>query len=107
MPAFSWCAGNRAATCLRRAWRASRRSKRSALTQDELAELARMQAALEAAEGATAIESGGGALALEGPQVDHEAEEREARQKEIADMVSNQPDEVAQLLRGWLADRRS
>jgi flagellar M-ring protein FliF len=89
------------------AWRASRRSKRSALTQEELAELARMQAALEAAEGATAIEAGGGALALEAPQVDHEAEERDARQKEIADMVSNQPDEVAQLLRGWLADRRS
>jgi flagellar M-ring protein FliF len=89
------------------AWRASRKSKRSALTPDELAELARMQAALEAADAGTAIEAGGGALALEGPQVDHEAEQREARQKEIAEMVSNQPDEVAQLLRGWLADRRS
>jgi flagellar M-ring protein FliF len=89
------------------AWRASRKSKRSKLTPEELAELAEMQAALEAAE-AKAIGANDGALALEAsPVVDHDAEEREARQKEISEMVANQPDEVASLLRGWLADRRS
>src|SRR5256885_913152 len=30
----------------------------------------------------------------------------EARHKEISEMVEQQPDEVAQLLRGWLAERR-
>lgn len=86
------------------AWRASRRSRRSKLTTEELAELAQMQAALEASE-TRAIGSGEGALALEaGP--DAESEDREARQREISEMVANQPDEVAQLLRGWLADRR-
>jgi flagellar M-ring protein FliF len=88
------------------AWRASRKSKRSKLTPEELAELAEMQAALEAAE-AKAIGANDGALALEAAPVDDGAEEREARQKEISEMVANQPDEVAQLLRGWLADRRS
>ena len=28
-------------------------------------------------------------------------------QSEVAELVDRQPDEVAQLLRGWLADRRS
>ena len=30
----------------------------------------------------------------------------EARHREISEMVEEQPDEVAQLLRGWLAERR-
>jgi flagellar M-ring protein FliF len=88
------------------AWRASRKSKRAELTQAELGELAEMQAALEGAQ-TRAIEPGEGSLALEAGPADTGAEEREFRQKEIAEMVANQPDEVAQLLRGWLADRRS
>jgi flagellar M-ring protein FliF len=32
--------------------------------------------------------------------------ERAERQREIAALVEKQPEEVAQLLRGWLADRR-
>jgi flagellar M-ring protein FliF len=87
------------------AWRASRRSKRSTLTPAELTELAEMQAALEASEG-RAI-GAGGSLALEAPPVDSQAVAHEARQREIAEMVANQPEEVAQLLRGWLADRRT
>jgi flagellar M-ring protein FliF len=34
------------------------------------------------------------------------AAEREARQQEITSLVEQQPEEVAQVLRGWLADRR-
>ena len=30
----------------------------------------------------------------------------EARHREISEMVEQQPDEVALLLRGWLAERR-
>jgi len=88
------------------AWRASRRAKkRSRLTDAELAQLEEMRAALEAQQ-TRAIEPGG-ALALPAPEVDVEAEERDARQREIVQMVEKQPEEVAQLLRGWLADRRS
>jgi flagellar M-ring protein FliF len=36
-----------------------------------------------------------------------EVAERVAVHEEIVELIDNQPDEVAQLLRGWLADRRS
>ena len=39
--------------------------------------------------------------------VDPEELRRAAAHAEITDLVERQPDEVAQLLRGWLADRRS
>ncbi|GAA0814270.1 flagellar basal-body MS-ring/collar protein FliF [Spirilliplanes yamanashiensis] len=87
------------------AWRASKRNKRSQLTEAELAQLEEMQAALERQRQLEL--AGGGLTALEaapGPTADDEA--REARQKEIAQMVQDQPDEVAALLRGWLAERR-
>ena len=41
---------------------------------------------------------------LETPNADTEA--RDARQREITQMVEEQPEEVAALLRGWLSDRR-
>jgi flagellar M-ring protein FliF len=67
------------------------------------------QSAIDAAS-TTAIEANGGegVLALEAKpsEADGLAAEREARQREIAELVEKQPDEVAQLLRGWLADRR-
>jgi flagellar M-ring protein FliF len=84
------------------AWRASRKSKRSKLSTAELKHLEEMQAALEmqrlAELNAAAI-----------PAVDPnqaELEAREVRQREITQMVEDQPDEVATLLRGWLGDRR-
>lgn len=87
------------------AWRASRRSKRSQLSAEELAELDAMQAALEA-QRLAALEAGS-AIALEaGPQRDADDAAREVRQNEIAQMVEKQPDEVAQLLRGWMSERR-
>jgi flagellar M-ring protein FliF len=88
------------------AWRASRKAKRSKLTEQELAQLEEMRAALEAQQQTRSIE-GSGALAISAPEVDAEAEERDARQREIASMIEKQPEDVAQLLRGWLADRRS
>ncbi len=41
------------------------------------------------------------------PQLDAAANEDELRvQSEIGELIERQPDEVAQLLRSWLADRR-
>jgi flagellar M-ring protein FliF len=91
------------------AWRASRRSKRSTkLTPAEVAHLEQAQAALDSSrtlalsgregDSLPALESGAG----KGPP---ELERRE-QQRDIANMVEQQPAEVAQLLRGWLADRR-
>ena len=40
-------------------------------------------------------------------EIPAEVEERMQIHTEIADLIDNQPDEVAALLRGWLADRRS
>jgi flagellar M-ring protein FliF len=95
------------------AWRASRRArKRSGLTPAELAHLEQAQAALERSrtvaiagrEGDATAAIEGGPPALESASV---AADREAHQRSIATMVQQQPDEVAQLLRGWLADRRT
>ncbi|GAA2516203.1 flagellar basal-body MS-ring/collar protein FliF [Pilimelia columellifera] len=80
----------------------SNRKKRTQLTEEELAELAAMQASLVAeAEAGRALEAGD-QLALEAAE-DHGPNRRE----EISEMVANQPEEVAVLLRSWLADRRS
>jgi flagellar M-ring protein FliF len=95
------------------AWRASRRAKkRSRLTPAEMAHLEQAQVALERSraaalpgreDGATAAIESAGPPALESAAT----AEREAHQRNIATMVQQQPDEVAQLLRGWLADRRA
>jgi flagellar M-ring protein FliF len=82
------------------AWRASRRAKkRKALGPAELAHLERMQAALEQqrlAELNAMIPS----PALEAAPND---DARDERQREIEQMVQEQPEEMAALLRGWLA----
>jgi len=91
--------------------RKRRKQSRQELTAEANAALEEMQAAIEQARAKMAIEGGGGggaAGALEGgPASPGEAVEREGRQRDLATMVEKQPDEVAQLLRGWLADRRS
>jgi len=85
------------------AWRASRRAKkRKALSPAELAHLEAMQAALEQqrlAELNAAIPQ----PAIEASQED---ESREERQREIEQMVEDQPEEMAALLRGWLGAGR-
>src|SRR3954469_9027726 len=86
------------------AWRASRRArKRKALSPAELRHLEDMQAALEQqrlAELNAMIPS----PAIEGPSP--EAVAREERQREIEQMVEEQPEEMAALLRGWLGAGR-
>jgi flagellar M-ring protein FliF len=86
------------------AWRASRRSKkRKALTPEERKHLEDMQAALEQqrlAELNAAIPS----PAIEAANHVHEA--LEERQREIEQMVEDQPEEMAALLRGWLGASR-
>jgi flagellar M-ring protein FliF len=90
------------------AFLASRRKGKALLTEAELAQLKEAQLALEhsrmgvlegGAEVAAAIEAG---LAP-----DEARERRESQQKDIAELVEQQPYEVAQLLRTWLADQRS
>ncbi|WP_432506847.1 flagellar basal-body MS-ring/collar protein FliF [Kineococcus arenarius] len=46
-------------------------------------------------------------VALEAAPVDPALEAAAARRTEVVELVSRQPEEVAELLRGWLADRRS
>ncbi|AGZ46341.1 flagellar basal-body MS-ring/collar protein FliF [Actinoplanes friuliensis] len=86
------------------AWRASRRAKkRKALTPAELKHLEDMQAALEQqrlAELNAAIPS----PAIEAANANFEA--LDERQREIEQMVEDQPEEMAALLRGWLGAGR-
>jgi flagellar M-ring protein FliF len=98
------------------AWLFSRRrAKRTRLTEEELARIEQMQAALEEARARTlevaeqkvaAEVAAAETLATVPMTVNVDAEERRARQKEIAILADRKPGEVAQLLRGWLADRR-
>jgi flagellar M-ring protein FliF len=55
-------------------------------------------AAIESADGAPALEGGAGSDSAPGGQM--------RRKDDLAALVERQPDEVAELLRGWLADRR-
>jgi flagellar M-ring protein FliF len=93
------------------AWRASRKRRRATeLTEQERAALEEMQQALEAqrrgelvgAGGVRALGAGGG------PQDDsaRELAERAERQGELITLVERQPEEVASLLRTWLADKK-
>jgi flagellar M-ring protein FliF len=82
------------------AWRASRRAKkRKALSPTELAHLQQMQSALEQQR------LGELNTSIPNPAIDainREEEAREERQREIEQMVEDQPEEMAALLRGWL-----
>jgi flagellar M-ring protein FliF len=85
------------------AWRASRRAKkRTKLSAAEMKHLEEMQAALEMQR--LAELNGAIPNALEAGSADAEA--REGRQREIEQMVEDQPEEVAALLRGWLGAGR-
>jgi flagellar M-ring protein FliF len=85
------------------AWRASRRAKkRTKLSAAEMKHLEDMQAALEMQR--LAELNGVIPNALEAGSAEREA--REGRQREIEQMVQDQPEEVAALLRGWLGASR-
>jgi flagellar M-ring protein FliF len=82
------------------AWRASRRSKkRKSLSPAELQHLQEMQAALEQQRLAE-LNASIPQPAIEGPSPMEMA--RDERQREIEQMVEDQPEEMAALLRGWL-----
>ncbi|MGI5169947.1 flagellar basal-body MS-ring/collar protein FliF [Spirillospora sp. CA-253888] len=89
----------------------ARRKRRAQLTPDELARLEEMQAALDRsqAQALEAAEREALPAAQEAPKqpADSSGAERDALRGEISEMVERQPEEVAQLLRGWLADRRA
>jgi flagellar M-ring protein FliF len=90
--------------------RKRRKQEKQRLTEEQNAALEQMQAAIEAARAKLALEGGGGpggSHALEGGGAPGDEFDRDGRFKDITTMVDKQPDEVAQLLRGWLADRRS
>lgn len=87
----------------------SRRKRRGAVSAEELVRLDLMEQreaalalpgqrrAIDGAENVPALEAGGGAAPVT-PQ---------RRKDDVLALVERQPDEVAELLRGWLADRRS
>jgi flagellar M-ring protein FliF len=86
------------------AWRTSRRAKkRRSLTPTERKHLEDMQAALEAQRLAELNQAIPAQMLEAGLEVDTNGEAREERQREIEQMVKDQPEEMAVLLRGWLA----
>ncbi|MET0423915.1 MAG: flagellar basal-body MS-ring/collar protein FliF [Actinoplanes sp.] len=85
------------------AWRASRRAKRRrSLTPEERKHLEDMQAALEQQRLAELNQAIPGQM-LEAGQDNTDVLARQERQREIEQMVKDQPEEMAVLLRGWLA----
>ena len=90
--------------------RKRKKAEKQRLTEEQNAALEQMQAAIEQARAKLALEGAGGlggAAALEGGGAPGDEFDRDGRFKDLTTMVEKQPDEVAQLLRGWLADRRS
>ncbi|WP_433298489.1 flagellar basal-body MS-ring/collar protein FliF [Actinoplanes sp. CA-030573] len=86
------------------AWRASRRSKkRKALTPEERKHLEDMQAALENQRLQELNQAIPAQMLEAAPESFVNNEAREERVREIEQMVKDQPDEMAVLLRGWLA----
>jgi flagellar M-ring protein FliF len=86
------------------AWRATKRSKkRKGLSPEERQHLEDMQAALEAQRLAELNAAIPAQMIEAGPDMSAELEAREERVREIEQMVKDQPEEMATLLRGWLA----
>lgn len=84
--------------------RQERERERIRLTAEEQAQFDQMQAALEEARQQELAAADAAEEALEaGPNPRSEVENR---RREIVGLIEKQPDEVAQLLRSWLADRR-
>ena len=86
------------------AWRASRRTKRRrGLTAEERKHLEDMQAALEQQRLAELNQAIPAQMLEAGVESNADQEAREERQREIEQMVKDEPEEMAVLLRGWLA----
>ena len=87
------------------ALRILRRDRRTPVTIAVQELEARQQSAIAAEE--AAMLAAQQRLQLEATPTDPDEVRRISVQSEIGDLVERQPEEVAQLLRGWLADRRS
>jgi flagellar M-ring protein FliF len=86
------------------AWRATRRAKkRKSLTPEERRHLEDMQAALEQQRLAELNQAIPAQMLEAAPDSYSDGEAREERVREIEQMVKDQPEEMAVLLRGWLA----
>jgi flagellar M-ring protein FliF len=85
-----------------------RNKKLKKMLQAEIERFEAEQASLDSRQMAALSAGTGAAGALTaGPAADAEALARAERAREITALVERQPDEVATLLRTWLADRRS
>jgi flagellar M-ring protein FliF len=85
------------------AWRTSRRAKRrKSLTPEERKHLEDMQSALEA-QRLNELNQAIPTQMIEARIEDPNGQAREERQREVEQMVKDQPEEMAVLLRGWLA----
>jgi flagellar M-ring protein FliF len=89
------------------AWRQSRKTRRTEVTYAELERLDEGEAAELEAYRAREVAMANRAALEGGPGGTVEVDPSAAKRDDISAMVDRQPDEVAQLLRGWLADRRS
>jgi flagellar M-ring protein FliF len=97
------------------AWRASRRTRRNEVTLAELSRLDTDTAATALAGPDRMAELSGRGddelAAVEAgpaePTAQLELARSGGRQEDISQIVSRQPDEIAQILRGWLAERRA
>jgi flagellar M-ring protein FliF len=89
------------------AW-VTRRKRRAERQSEAFLQLERVeQAAALGTSAPAAIESAGSVPALEGgPDAGGAPTQQMRRKDDLAALVERQPDEVAELLRGWLADRR-
>jgi len=87
------------------ALRIMRRTSRTPVALQQLELEVTQMTALEAEH--AAMLAAADRRALEATPVAPEEARRIAVQAEVSDLVERQPDEVAQLLRGWLADRRN
>jgi flagellar M-ring protein FliF len=83
-----------------------KRKNRGALSSDERLQIEALQRSLEEQAERTGLEGSSAMAALEPAPIDPRDELAAVARSDIGELVKAQPEEVAQLLRGWLADRR-
>ncbi len=83
-----------------------RKRMRGVFTPDERIQIEALQRTLDAAPERPVLQGATQTAALAVTPLDPRAELAAAARSDIGDLVKAQPEEVAQLLRGWLADRR-
>jgi flagellar M-ring protein FliF len=84
-----------------------RRVERTAVDIGELSAYRDKQGALEASARQVSLESANALPAAADSQAVAQVDRQAVARQEIGTLIEQQPDEVARLLRGWLADRRT